>query len=118
VTGSSPEFAARRGRGRPRETIRNWQLQQFVGLLWSIVRKHDGDLSYSCKENKGAGEMVEVLNMFRPLLPKGLIPVVLPAKTIERIKRTLHTKTYEYFRCAVGLSRPRTLVLFDNLGTP
>src|SRR5262249_18863890 len=40
VTGRSPDFAARKGRGRPEETIGNWQLQQFVGCLWSIVRKY------------------------------------------------------------------------------
>jgi hypothetical protein len=116
VTGRSPDFAARKGRGRPEETIRNWQLQQFVGRLWSIVRKYGGDLSFSCKENRGTGEMVEILEMYRPLLPKGLIPIALPVKTIERIKRTLGTKKYEDFGFIEDISRPRTFARF-NIGT-
>jgi hypothetical protein len=113
ITGSSPDFAIRKGRGRPAETIRNWQLQQFVGSLWSIVRKYGGDLSYSCKENRGTGEMVEVLNIFRPLLPKGLIPNVLPAKTIQRVKHTLRNKTYDGFGYIQSMYRPRTGTPFD-----
>jgi hypothetical protein len=110
VTGRSPDFAVRKGRGRPEETIRNWQLQQFVGYLWSVVREYGGDLSFSCKENRGTGEMVEVLKIFRPLLPKGLIPTVLPAKTIERVKGTLGTKKYEPFGFIASGERRRTSV--------
>ena len=116
VTGRSPDFAARKGRGRPEETIGNWQLQQFVGCLWSIVRKYGGDLSFSCKENRGVGEMIEVLKIFRPLLPKGLIPIALPAKTIERVKGTLATKKYEPFGYIMSADRPRTYAKF-NIGT-
>jgi hypothetical protein len=117
VTGRSPDFAVRKGRGRPEETIGNWQLQQFVGCLWSIVREYDGDLSFSCKENRGTGEMVEVLKIFRPLLPKGLIPIALPAKTIERVKGTLGTKKYEPFGWISSGFRRRTYEPF-NVGTP
>jgi|SRR5262245_25262958 len=116
VTGRSPDFAARKGRGRPKETIGNWQLQQLVGCLWSIVRKYGGDLSFSCKENRGAGEMIEVLKIFRPLLPKGLIPPALPAKTIERVKGTLATKKYQQFGYIMSADRPRTYAKF-NIGT-
>jgi hypothetical protein len=116
VTGRSPDFAARKGRGRPKETIGNWQLQQLVGCLWSIVRECGGDLSFSCKENRGTGEMIEVLKIFRPLLPKGLIPTALPAKTIERVKGTLGTKKYEAFGYIMSADRPRTYAEF-NIGT-
>jgi hypothetical protein len=100
ITGKSNAFEAR-GKNRPRGTVTNWQLQQFVGTLWCDIRECGGDLKYSCKENKPYGTMVAALNILRPLFPH-LVPNVLPAKAILSVKNSLQSKSYSGFGFAVG----------------
>jgi hypothetical protein len=38
--------------------------------------------------------MIDALEILRPVLPPGLIPSELPAKSIEQVKKTLKVKTY------------------------
>jgi hypothetical protein len=97
ITGKSPTFVSSGG-GRPKNTFKDWQFRQFVGLLWQTVRKYGGELTFSCKENRGSGTMVDALTLLRPVLPR-LIPPALDqkAKTIDRIKRSLGTEAYESF---------------------
>ena len=63
-------------------------------MLWQTVNKYEGELSFSCKENRGSGTMVDALEILRPVFPPGLIPTKLPAKSIEQVKKTLKVKTY------------------------
>jgi hypothetical protein len=97
ITGKNPTFGSSEG-GRRKKTFKDWQFRKLVGLLWQTVRKYGGELSFSCKQNRGSGTMVDALSILRPLLPR-LIPPVLDqrAKTIERVKRSLNTETYEGF---------------------
>jgi hypothetical protein len=98
ITGKSPTFELRRGRGRRKGAIGGWQFQHFVEELWRTVNEHGGKLTFSCKDNKGSGSMVDALETLRPLLPQGFIPKQLPAKTIGRIKSSLNKKSrYSHF---------------------
>lgn len=94
LSNKSPSFEPRGGSRRPRGTIGRWQFRELVGYLWQTVNKYEGELSFSCKENRGSGTMVDALEILRPVLPPGLIPSELPAKIIEQIKKTLKFKTY------------------------
>ena len=55
LTNKSPSFEPRGGSRRPRGTIGRWQFRELVGCLWQTVNKYEGELSFSCKENKGSG---------------------------------------------------------------
>jgi hypothetical protein len=94
MTGRSPTFAPRDGRGRPAGTVGDWQFRTVLGALWQATNECGGNLTFSCKGNEGYGTMVEALEILSPLLPTGFIPRKLPAKTIERVKATLHTEVY------------------------
>jgi hypothetical protein len=112
ITGKSPTFEPSGG-GRRRKTFKDWQFRQFVGVLWQTVREYNGELSFSCNANKGTGTMVDALNVLRPLLPR-LIPPALDqkAKTIDRIKRSLRTETYEIFGFLMSASSGMTQMPF------
>jgi hypothetical protein len=94
LSNKSPTFEPRSGAKRPKGTIGRWRFQEVVGVLWQTVNKYEGKLSFSCKENRGSGTMVDALEILRPALPPGLIPSELPAKSIEQVKKTLEVKTY------------------------
>ena len=94
LSNRSPTFEPRSGAKRPKGTIGRWQFREVVGVLWQTVNKYEGELSFSCKENRGSGTMVDALEILRPVFPPGLIPTKLPAKSIEQVKKTLKVKTY------------------------
>jgi hypothetical protein len=107
ITGRSPTFELRGDRGgRPKGTVGNWQFRNFVGALWQVANECGGTLSFSCKENRGSGTMVEALEILRPLVPPDLIPLRPSAKTIESVKATLHTEIYWGFKYASNASMP------------
>jgi hypothetical protein len=99
VTGRSQASAPRKA-GRTKGAVGDWQFRCLVGTLWQIVNECGGELTFSCKENRGSGTMVEALGILRPLLPAGFIPNCPSAKTIERVKATLTTEVYPGFNSA------------------
>jgi hypothetical protein len=112
ITGKSSTFEPSEG-GRRKKTFQDGPFRQFVGVLWQTVREFNGELSFSCNANKGTGTMVDALNVLRPLLPR-LIPLALDqkAKTIDRIKRSLKTETYERFGYVMSASSGMTQMPF------
>jgi hypothetical protein len=94
LTNKSPSFEPRSGAKRPRGTIGRWPFREVVGFLWQTVNKYGGELTFSCKGNRGSGTMIDALKILRPVLPPGLIPSELPAKSIDQVKKTLKVKTY------------------------
>jgi hypothetical protein len=72
------------GRGRPKYKVANLPLHQLVENLLCSVARYGGRLTFDAK-NGGSGSLVKALNHLRPVLPPGLVPKVLPLKTIERM---------------------------------
>jgi hypothetical protein len=87
VTGKDPDvgYVKRRKPGRPRGPVANYPFHDVVHSLLYLVARYDGRLSFDPK-NGGSGSLIKALNHLRPMLPPGLVPKVLPLKTIERIK--------------------------------
>jgi hypothetical protein len=83
-TGSNPFPAPPNGRGRPRGTVGNWQLQKFVEILWETTKLYGGNLYADPKRDDG-GTMIQALELLRPVLPESFLPKVLPVRTIETI---------------------------------
>jgi hypothetical protein len=69
------------GRRKGTRTTVSWHLQQFVECLWEAAHLHGGSLSADHKSPNG-GSMIKALDLLRPVLPKSLLPQVLPTQTI------------------------------------
>jgi hypothetical protein len=83
-TGSNPFPARPDGRGRPRGTVENWQLQKFIEILWETA-KHCGGNLYADHKRAEGGTMMKALELLRPVLPEGLLPKTLSVSTVEAI---------------------------------
>jgi len=77
------EVTSPRKRGRRRGDINDRTFQDFVRHLLLSVRLADGDLTLD--KNFKKGTLIDALNILRPHLPKGVIPICLPS-TIQKIK--------------------------------
>jgi len=84
LTGSNPFPARPNGRGRPRGTVGNWQLQKLVEILWQTAEDYGGNLYADHKRDYG-GTMIKALELLRPVLPESLLPKILAVPTIETI---------------------------------
>jgi hypothetical protein len=83
-TGSNPFPDRPNGRGRPRGTVGNWKLQNFIEALWETAKICGGHLYADHKRDDG-GTMIKALELLRPVLPEGLLPKNLSVSTIETI---------------------------------
>jgi len=88
LTGNNPFPAPSYGRGRPRGTVKNWQLQKLIVMLWQMAKDHGGNLYADHKRDDG-GTMIKALELLRPVLPESLLPKILSAPTIETIIKNL-----------------------------
>jgi hypothetical protein len=69
-------------RGRRSGDITDYPLRSFITGLAVTFMDTGGHLTLDVKGQRGT--WVEALNMLRPLLPKGFIPIAPPLSTIER----------------------------------
>jgi hypothetical protein len=81
----------RRGKspgGRRPGSITNSIFQDFVTQLWISTRVAGGKLSLakSPVSGKPQGSLLKAIEMLKPYLPDGLVPNVLPARTLEKIR--------------------------------
>jgi len=85
-TGRNPVPTLPKGRGRPRGTVKNWQLQNFTEALWETAEICGGHL-YADRKRADGGTMIKALKLLRPVLPEGLLPKTSFVSTIETIIR-------------------------------
>jgi hypothetical protein len=70
--------------GRRKGSVKDVFFLDFVRLLFVIANDTGGDLAI---ENEcGTGTMIQALKILRPYLPKGVVPIVPPAGTLQRLK--------------------------------
>lgn len=71
-------------RGRKQGTVNDPAFHRIVDGVLLCVFVAGGELTLD--KNFKTGTLIEVLNVLRPYLPKGVIPNVLPLGTIQKIK--------------------------------
>jgi hypothetical protein len=74
----------REKKGRRRGAVKDITFEVFIRqiLLWAA--EYDGEFTHD--KNFKKGTLIEVLNILRPHLPKGVVPNALPYGTIQKIK--------------------------------
>jgi hypothetical protein len=74
-----------RKRGRRTGDVKDLSFRQFVHYLLVVTEKWcGGDLTVD--KNNESGSLIETIEILRPYLPPGVVPIILPVQTIQRVK--------------------------------
>jgi hypothetical protein len=87
MTGSGPYRPNEPNKRGPRTERSHLMLRELVTDLWLMAQEHGGDFTISVDdEGRARGTMVQALRLLEPILPPGIVPRVLPATTIKRLR--------------------------------
>jgi hypothetical protein len=100
--------ALREKQGRRKGSIKDLMFETFIHHILVHVVEAGGKLTFS-KNDGGRGTLIDALNIFRPVLPRGFVPNALPLGTIEKV-RTKHSK---FHRRQLEISRRAQKAHFD-----
>ena len=86
--GPAPRKRGKSPGGRRPGSINNSIFQDFVIELWISTSTAGGKLTFakSSLSGKPQGSLLKTIEMLKPHLPDGLVPNVLPARTLENIR--------------------------------
>jgi hypothetical protein len=85
ITGHSPHFEHKRGRGRTKGATVYWPLAEFIQKFSRLIHSHGGALKcYRGTDNALRGNIVDALELLRPMLVPDLLPKNLPAEVIVK----------------------------------
>jgi hypothetical protein len=76
--------ALREKRGRPKGSFKDRMFEVFIRHILLFTDENGGELTFDKNFHKGT--LVDVLNILRPRLPRGIVPNALPYGTIQKIK--------------------------------
>lgn len=76
--------ALRNKRGRRKRSIKDTTFEVFIRQILLFTAEYGGKLTFD--KNLQQGTLVDVLELLRRHLPKGVVPNVLPHGTIQKIK--------------------------------
>jgi hypothetical protein len=76
--------ALRDKRGRRKRSIKDTTFEVFIRHILLFTAEYGGELTFD--KNFQKGTLIDVLELLRPHLPKGVVPNVLPYGTIQKIK--------------------------------